>query len=148
MWISLPVLAGAGIGDGDLWAVGGALCLIAIASLETHRLVTRAAYRPPERVSPTADGDLVATSGTPTRPGDVDVRTLVTGRSAVYVDWLVQQRRTLEGRHVWDSLASEVRSTAFTSGDGTVRLDDDRLCVFSSASDRVSAAPEMRFPTP
>lgn len=150
LWLFLPVLAGAGVDDGEIWVLGSAiagvgcyLLVLAVGSIDEHRLLSLTDHVEPRRVTP---GEPVATSGVPEVPDPAEARTPLTGRPALHTDWLVQRRRRLGTRRTWDTLAGGVTATEFSLGDGAVQVAAGRHRVFTDAEHHLTFDPDEPLP--
>lgn len=160
LWIFLPVLAGARTGDDELWVVGAAvagvgvfLLTIAAASRDEYRLLQRVEHYAPDDLPAGGPDTLVATSGDPEPVVDEDsggqpAETPFSGAPAVHTDWVVQRRNRVGLRRIWQNHATGVRSSAFTLGDGAVRVTPGRHRVFTNAETRVTLDPDDDVPEP
>lgn len=153
LWIFLPVLAGADIGE-EAWVVGAALgaggvfcCTVALASVDEYRLLTGTDHSAAESVTTGVEPSVTATTGRPTAPEDDEVTT-IKGTSAVYTDWIVQERTRTATRRGWSTITGGVAQTPFTLGDGTVSVDGDQYRVFSGAEELTSFYPDEPLPEP
>lgn len=134
LWMWLPVLAGADTGDRGLWVFGASvsgvgffLVAIAASSIDEYRLLRRVPHLEPGEVSVGIEEPIVATSGTPSPldggSGDhTPMRTPFSATPAVHTDWFVQERRRVGARKIWRNVASGVRSSTFTLGDGAIEV--------------------------
>jgi len=157
LWMFLPVLAGAESGDGKLWIAGSAfagagffLVVIAVSSRDEHELLQRATHREPNAVTVGTSDKLVATSDIPDPVPDSDdddqPAAPFSTIPSVHTDWIVQQRRKMGIRKVWQNIAEGVQTTAFTIGKGAVEVTPGRHRVFSNVEKQFMIEPSDDVP--
>lgn len=158
LWMWLPILAGAEVGDGKLWVIGISVtgvgffvAVLGASSIDEYRLLRRVPRLDPEDVSVGIEEPIVATSGTPEpmaggARGTSPPRTPFSAKPAVHTDWLVQERKRFVTRKIWQNVASGVRSSTFTLGDGAVEVAPGDHRVFAQEENRFVVEPDADLP--
>lgn len=157
LWAFLPFLGGAAAtGDGaDPWLAGSAvaflgfyLLAVAAGSLDEYRLLRDATVLDAAGTAAAPDEDVVAVSGVPevAAADETDAEAPFSRAYSVHADWIVQRRRRIGIRKVWDNVATGVRSVPFTLADGRVRVESGRQRVFSGAETIRTVDPDEPLP--